>query len=105
MGIVARAPAMGPSPLLKSRMSTRRYPSYGVLSQRFRQTPCRLWKHHAVTRLLHTRDRLAEVESLQQLVGDQLYDLMDDSACALFGKSEDVTAADPTFWYRLFAGI
>ena len=56
-------------------------------------------------RPLHVSDRLAEVETLQQLVGDQLYDLMGDSARALFDKSEDLTAEDPTFWYRLFSGI
>ena len=50
-------------------------------------------------------NRLAEVESLQRVVSDQLYDLMDDSGRAFFDKSEDLTAEDPTCWYRLFSGI
>ena len=58
---------------------------------------------YVVTRPLHASDRLAAIESLQQLVGDHMYDLMDDSAHALFDKSKDLTAEDPTFWYRLFS--
>lgn len=60
---------------------------------------------NAVTRPLQTGDWLAEVEDLQEVVNDQLFDLLDDSARALFEGSEDLTAEDSTFWYRLFSGI
>ena len=57
---------------------------------------------HAVTRPSRVSDRLAEVQDLQTVVDDQLYDLMDDSAGALFDNSQDLTAEDATFWYCLF---
>ena len=43
---------------------------------------------HAVMWPLHVYHRLAEVDSPQRVVNDQLYDLMDDSAHALFDKAK-----------------
>ena len=60
---------------------------------------------HAVTRPLRTDDRLADVEGLQEVVNDQLFDLFGESVRALFEGFEDLAAEDSTFWYRLFSGI
>ena len=56
---------------------------------------------HAVARPSHVSDRLAEVEDLQEVVNDQLFDLLDDSG-VLVENSVDLTAEDAIFWHRLF---